>query len=94
MLFKKRKKDMLESLIEDAMMAYRNLLSQYRKDKITREQFYLLLLSTSELVLSALLGYGNTDEQLKNILKTIIDKGSENTGDKGGSDGNEKKAYL
>ncbi|MEM4806105.1 MAG: hypothetical protein QW706_10030 [Candidatus Nezhaarchaeales archaeon] len=83
--------DKLDELANDIFEAYRRVLDARRKGRVSRGEYYVLLLKTAELSLYALISYGLSDSELKSVLESIASEVLSAL--KGGNDEQEGKVY-
>lgn len=93
-LWRRKSTDKLDELAVDIFEAYKRVLDARRKGRVSRGEYYMLLLKTAELSLYALLSYGLSDSELRAVLESIASEmlGAVKGRD-GGSDGKESKVY-
>lgn len=93
-LWRRKSADKLDELANDIFEAYKRVLDARRKGRVSRSEYYVLLLKTAELSLYALLSYGLSDSELRSVLESIA---SEMLGvlkkEGESSDGQEGKVY-
>lgn len=92
MIFRRKEKDVLDNLVNDIIKTYKEINNIWSKGEIDRKTYYLTLLKTAELTITALLTVGLNDKELRGVLEEISDEIIKNMKEEEVKD-NAKKIY-